>query len=57
MTTISSGGVLLVNKKVVFLGHAYVALNIVIWPSFANEIRNGFKSGKRSSTKALQLNN
>lgn len=30
MTTISSGGVLLVNKKVVFLGHAYVALNIVI---------------------------
>ena len=57
MTTISSGGVLLVNKEVVFLGHAYVALNIVIWPSFANEIRNGFKSGKRSSTKALQLNN
>ena len=38
MTTISFGGVLPVNKKGVFLGHAYVASNIVISPSFANKI-------------------
>lgn len=50
MTTISPGGVLPVNKKIVFLGHAYVASNVVICPSFANyEIRNGLKAGKCST--------